>query len=500
MNRAPLLCAITLTLFAPGSTRAETAAPASPAVAALPVTPVLTLEECVARALDRNFSIEIQRYSSSSAREGLIEADAAFDSSVALNTTDGYSRSAALGNIVSGSQRDSASTVLSVSRKIEAGTTFAVSTNLASNKSGGGGTPLNPAFNGALALNVTQPLLKGAGSEINLAPRQLAQYGVVAADASLKSSVLTVISGVESAYFNLAFAREQLGVRQFTLKVAQQLLDENQIRRSTGVLTDLEVLQAEVGVANAQQNLLLADQTLHNSEDALLQLIGRFEFDQTLGAVKLPDDPVPAVSVANSYSLAKTGQPDYVTARALLKESEINVRIAKDSLRPQLNLGGGLGLNSLEGSYGNVVDQLPSGRGYDWQLSLSLTFPWGFRAENARYRQAIAALDSQQAALGQIDQNLLVQVRTAVRNVLTSQESVANTALSRQLSEKQYELEKARFDAGLDTFRFVQDAEDALGTARIAELQARVSLRTALAQLASLEGSSLARYRIKLKE
>lgn len=500
MNRAPLLCAITLVFFAPGSARAETAAPATPAAAAVPVAPALTLEDCVARALDRNFTLEIQRYSSASARDSVIEADAAFDAGVSLNTTDGYSRAAALGNVVPGSQRDSASTVLSVSRKIEAGTTFAVSTNFNSSKSIGGGTPLNPSVNGGLALNVTQPLLKGAGTEINLAPRERAKLGVTAADANLKSSVLSVISSVESAYFNLVFAREQLGVRQFTLKVAQQLLDENRIRRSTGVLTDLEVLQAEVGVANARQNLLLADQTLHNSEDALLQLIGRFEFDQTLGAVKLPDDPVPAVSVANSYAVAKTGQPEYVSARATLQQSEIDVRTAKDSLRPQLNLGGALGLSSLEGTYGNAVDQLPSGRGYDWQLSLSLTFPWGFRAENARYRQAMAALNGQQASLSQIDQNLLVQVRTAVRNVLTSQESVANTALSRQLSEKQYELEKARFDAGLDTFRFVQDAEDALGSARIAEMQARVSLRNALAQLASLEGSSLAHYRVKLKE
>ena len=497
MNRAPLLCALTLALLAAGPARAEVAAPAAPAV---PAVPALTLEECVARALDKNFSIEIQRLASASARDSVVEADAAFDSSVALNTSDGYSRSAALGAITPGSQRDSAATVLSVSRKIVTGTSFSVSSNLDSNKSGGGGTPLNPSFNGALALNVTQPLLKGAGTEINLAPRERALLGVTAADAGLKGSVLSVISGVESAYFNLVFAREQLGVRQFTLQVAQQLLDENRIRRSTGVLTDLEVLQAEVGVANARQNILLAEQTLHNSEDALLQLIGRFEFDQSLGPVRLPDDPVPAVSVANSYALAKTGQPEYVTARATLQQSEIDVRTAKDSLLPQLNLGGALGLSSLEGSYGNAVDQLPSGRGYDWQLSLSLTFPWGFRAENARYRQAMAALNSQQASLGQIDQNLLVQVRTAVRNVLTSQESVANTALSRQLSEKQYELEKARFDAGLDTFRFVQDAEDALGSARIAEMQARVSLRTALAQLASLEGSSLARYRIKLKE
>ena len=65
---------------------------------------------------------------------------------------------------------------------------------------------------------------------------------------------------------------------------------------NTGIATDLEVLQAEVGVANARRALLQAEQTVRNNEDSLLNLIGRFEFNSSLGSVSLADAPVPAVS------------------------------------------------------------------------------------------------------------------------------------------------------------------------------------------------------------
>jgi outer membrane protein len=82
--------------------------------------------------------------------------------------------------------------------------------------------------------------------------------------------------------------------------------------------------------------------------------------------------------------------------------------------------------------------------------------------------------------------------------VQTNAEGVRISRLATQLSERQFELEKARFDAGLSTFRRVQEAQEDLDSARVSELQARVSLRVALAELARLEGTSLERFEIDL--
>jgi outer membrane protein TolC len=126
--------------------------------------------------------------------------------------------------------------------------------------------------------------------------------------------------------------------------------------------------------------------------------------------------------------------------------------------------------------------------------------PWGLNADKARHRSATASLRQQQARLQQIEQNLLVQVRSAVRSVETSQQSVEIFAKATELAERQYDLELARFKAGLSTSRQVLQIQDDLEAARVNELQARVSLRTAASNLHQLDCTSLENYHIALPE
>ena len=98
-----------------------------------------------------------------------------------------------------------------------------------------------------------------------------------------------------------------------------------------------------------------------------------------------------------------------------------------------------------------------------------------------------------------MEQTIELQVRSAVRSVETNTENVKIATLASGLSQKQYELEKARFDAGLSTTYRVLQSKNDLDTARVNELQAKVSLHTAIAALHRLEGSSLQRYSITLQ-
>ncbi len=93
-----------------------------------------------------------------------------------------------------------------------------------------------------------------------------------------------------------------------------------------------------------------------------------------------------------------------------------------------------------------------------------------------------------------------MDVRAAVRAVETNRESATISALATELSQKQYELERARFNAGLSTSRRVLEAQDDLENARVSQLQSQVNLQGALSELQRLEGSSLPRYKIQVEE
>jgi hypothetical protein len=111
-------------------------------------------------------------------------------------------------------------------------------------------------------LAVKQPLLKNAGLTVNRANINRAELGVTRANLDYQSRLLQVVRDTENAYYNLVFAREQLKVRNSSLELAARLYEENQTRKTTGVATDLDVLQAEVGVANARRNVIDAEKTV----------------------------------------------------------------------------------------------------------------------------------------------------------------------------------------------------------------------------------------------
>jgi outer membrane protein len=458
-----------------------------------------TLEECVARALNHNFDLQLQQFSTQSARDQVVVANATYDPTL-FSTAALAGRKDSTGTSYT-TQEQAAS--LGVSQRLVSGAQVTASTGLTRSKERPYAAPplFNPVYNSDVSLSITQPLLQGFGVTINRAAIERARLGITRANYDFKAVVLSVIRNVESAYYTLAFTREQLAVRKFSLEVAQTLLDENKARLKTGVATNLEVLQSEVGVANARRDLLLAQQSVTDSEDALLNLIGRFAFNTQLGTVQLPDSAVPNVSFERSYALALENAPDYASNKVLAEQLKLDLSVAKNNRLPTLDLGAAIGHNGDDrDNAGGAFNSATSGESYNWQVDLTLSVPWGLRAERARYRQALTSLNRQELFIQQLDQSLLLQVRSAVRAVETNRETVAVSTLATELSRKQFETEKARYEAGLSTYRFVEDSRQDLDTARVNELLAKVNLRIALAELARLEATSLERYNVKLEE
>jgi len=184
--------------------------------------------------------------------------------------------------------------------------------------------------------------------------------------------------------------------------------------------------------------------------------------------------------------------------QATIEQLQFEALRAKRNNLPSLDVNGGAGYLTERDSFYNAAAKVWNGPGYNWQGGVTLSFPWGLRQNRALYRQAKDSLDAEQMTFDQTDQQLTVQVRAAVRAIDANVESVASAREASRLSEKQYELQKAKFDAGLATSYDVLQAQTQLSSARVSEIQAEVNLRVALADLHFLEGSSLENYHINL--
>jgi outer membrane protein TolC len=466
--------------------------------------PPLTIDQSVAQALAKNFSVRIQVFSVSSAKDAVIVAQSAYDPLLGITwqkTFTQYSIAASALNSAAGGAppvTSSEGATASVTQPVITGGTVTANYGLSRSSDNSVFSILNPTYNGQASLTVTQPLLQGGGADYNRALIRNAELGARIAGLNFKSTVLATIYNVETAYFSLISARRQHAVARDTLKLAQELLDENVIKRKTGVLTDLDVVQAQAGVATAASQLIGYKLAADNAEDVLLQALGEREFKARVGPVFFPDLPSADASFDVSYKLARDNGPSLAIIEATIEQYKLDALRAKRSNLPQLNATAGVGYLNTETSYSAAAATLWNGSGYTWNAGLTLSVPWGMRATRAQYRQAMYNVESESVALDQADQNLMVQVRSAVRSVQSSLENVTAAAQAATLSQKQYELQKAKFDAGLATSYDVLQAQDQLETTRVSEVQAEANLRIALANLHFLEGTSLGHYHVNL--
>jgi outer membrane protein len=513
-----------LVLLCLASLLSARAADPTPAVLAFgdPAQPIdlsgaVTLQTVVGTALGRNFTVRVQQFTVFEAVDAVEVQKAAFEPDFNLNVNKNVTfqpaneieSTSTQGNPVLPGQGSGTYLTTASTTAIETAA-FTVNDTLVTGGTVSAGYTLlradydpafslpNPSFSSTASLQVTQPLLKGAGTDYNRAALESARLGVHISNLNFKSTILTIILNVETTYYNLLYQREQYKVQEEELKQAQQLLDENTIKRQTGTLTDLDVMNARAGVASAQNQLILDMQSVHNSEDSLLQLLGDRTFTSAVGEVAFPDVGEPEASFARSYKLARDNGPSLAVAQATIDQFKLAALKAKRDTLPLLNVNGGLSYNSYAGSANQSLTS--NWNGYNWTGGVTLNIPWGMHANRAQYNSALAQVHSQEVAYDQADQNLVVQVRAGVRAVETSEASVRSSAENTKFAQKAYELTKAQFDAGLATSYLVLQAQNTLETARVSELQAKVSLLLAIANLRFLEGSSLQLYRINLPE
>lgn len=471
-----------------------------------PPAPPLTLQDCIALAMKKNFDLQIQGFSVVQAKEALVVAQSTFDPTIVASAQRSVSQSASTTNRLDGTTLDgprSDNTVYQVGvneRLPQTNGVLGLSANTTRGASNSANALLNPIFGNGVSATLSQPLLRNGGSTIARSQVRRNQIGVTIAYLGYRSRVLTVIRDTENAYYNLVAAREALRIRELSLDLAQKVLAENEARRATGLATDLDVATAQMSVANARGAVMQARQGARDAEDALLSLINVPDINVRAGPVSFGDYRGAVPSFAVAYKLARESYPDTLSIADQIKQLQIDLAVARNNRLPSLNLNASLGYTAraTDQGYWTTMDNLPREHGNNWSVGLTYSIPWGRRADRANYLATLAGVNAEKARLEQLELQLLVDVRSAVRAVDTNLASVRILAEATQLASKQYDLQKARFDAGLSTSRLVLQAQDDLETARFNELNAKATLWSALAELRRLEGTSLERFHVAL--
>ena len=475
----------------------------------------IALVDAAIRALKSNLDITISRQTKESRLSDIVVEQAKFDPTLSVNgqylrTVNPLNRpvfggtQSNLTEITIFDQRNSSVTVDAQTNLVTGGNLdlnySPAYTNV--NPAVAQGFLFNPAWTGGLAMTLTQPLLRNAGLDVNKTFIRIAQNNAAVEEHVFRDRVLTVLATVEQTYWELVFANENLKVAEAALKAAQNLLAENRAKAKAGVMSIVDVLQAEAAVASRVEQILIAEKSIRDQEDQLRRLLNPGENELREDLRLTPQDP-PAValqpiSLQEAIDIAIERRPEIVQAKKNVDSSELNTNFAKNQLLPTLSFQGTLGLAGLGGNLGSSVNSNFSGDFYNYGAGLVLSYPLGNRSAWSTYNKRQMEGRNAQVSLVSVRQQIIVGVREAVRRVQTDFKRIETTRSARIMAEKQLQAEQERLKVGLSTTRFVLEFQRDLATAQGNELRSIVDYNKSLSNLERHKATTLDRYSLEL--
>jgi outer membrane protein TolC len=366
----------------------------------------------------------------------------------------------------------------------------------------GGSFLFNPAWTGGLALTLTQPLLRNAGIDITKTFIRIAQNNATVEEHVFRDRVLTVLATLEQTYWEVVFTNENLKVAEAALKAAQELLASNRAKAKAGIMSIVDVLQAEAAVASRVEQVLVADKTIRDQEDQLRRLLNPAEEDLRQDVRLTPLDQLVVtlepISLQEAIDTAIEQRPEIFQAKKNMESSDLNTQFAKNQLLPTLSLQGTVGAAGLGKDYGDMMNRGLSGDYYNYGAGLVLSYPLGNRSAWSTYSKRQLEAKNAEASFVSVRQQIIVGVREAVRRVQTDFKRIETTRSARIMAEKQLQAEQERLKVGLSTTRFVLDFQRDLATAQGNELRATVDYNKSLSNLARHKATTLDRYNLQL--
>ncbi len=315
----------------------------------------------------------------------------------------------------------------------------------------------------------------------NRAASRAAEENAVATRYAQDVINVTTMAAVANAYFQVLTAQERLAAARRNLSSGVRVLDLIKQRVDAGTASALETATQEGLVATVRAALPLLEQTLQQNRVALGVLIGRPPEYLRVRGGSLYRLAVPRITPGVPADLLLQ-RPDIRQAEAALAGAQANVEVARAQMLPSISL-------TAQGGYQSaLVSTLftPDAAFYSIAASLAQPIFDGFRLQGNLEQQ-----QGRQIELLQLYRKAIVAGFGDVENALIAvQQSAVRERLQRDVldaSRRAFTIVDTRLTEGtvdlitvLTTQQNLIQAEDNLATARLARLQAVVSLFQAL--------------------
>ena len=281
---------------------------------------------------------------------------------------------------------------------------------------------------------------------------------------------------VSNDYYDLQQADEQVRINRAAVTNAEASLRDAQAREQAGVGTRFDVLQSQVQLANANQDLT---NSLSQQQVARRQLVNRLSLAQVANAIAA--DPVEIAGVWN-FSLEESIIAAFQNRAELQQQlvqrniSEQNRRIALARIRPRVAVSSNYNISDTFNDDQSFNDDYSLGANVTWNL-----YDGGAARASARAQEANIAISETNFA--NTRNQVRFEVEQAYSNLQSNLANIQTASVGLEQAREALRLARLRFQAGVGIQTEVIDAEDNLTQAEGNRVTAILNYNRALASL-----------------
>lgn len=364
----------------------------------------------------------------------------------------------------------------------------------------------NPSIATGLNISLAQSLLQNRNNIQLRAPLETVRAQLLIVSDQTEAKIGDLVASAARQYWDAIQARDTIAVEQLAVDLAQKSYERDQKALDLGALPKLDIYQSQSQVAERKVTLIQAQYAYKDALDGLRRLIGADIAPSTRDIeISLDDDPgfLPGDSAigdaSNAISDALARRPELKAISRRYSVDEWNERVARDSLRPRLDLGVQFGSNGLGGDQVPISGPLGTGPsnlipgGLSDSLRQMFSFSAPFYGFSLQFilpvRNSAAQASLEDSALGkvrdqyahrQLEQQIIQELKSTINqlNMARAQVGAAGQALG--LAQKNVDAQEQKYELGGITAFELLDAQSRLANAKSALLGANVAYQKAL--------------------
>ncbi len=293
--------------------------------------------------------------------------------------------------------------------------------------------------------------------------RKMAQYYFKSSKFRHVRRLKEILFNVSTRYYEALLGRRAIEISENALQRANRQMEQANARFEVGVLTQTDVLRAQVQVAQSQEQLERA----RNQYDIALENL----------ALELGTEAVPAelaepleknikpAPVPDLYQKALTHRQDLREAENRVSAAEKRVDFEQADFFPNL---------SVEGLYIRTEEpDMFFDERDDWQAALKLSYPLFTGGKtSAEVGKAKSELDQAKAAMARLKKEIRNQVRSVYLDIQTQKKVIQQLEEQVKTAKRNYRQVTAQFEQGVvtavdqvDAFTALNEAENRLAQA-----------------------------------